>query len=271
LADYGHYPANAPVVIQIVTTFANRGTRLGVDTSSLRAIVTADLVDLGNYYLKKLIDNHDYSTPQVILFIAKNIELFGGNNASLLAEVSGALHFQLTMDVTASTVGLNDTINIEAKGQFPITISTSSTDGLEGNGTIYYVSGVNVLSSIPPLEESLAPGQSFAENCTLVLNACPDTGAMSAIFSFPPPGFGSPNETWDFPPPYGSVVAADLLGISSDCFSEFNTGGELGLIFNVPLQNGNAQAVNQTVSQQVNVSGTYVEDCTLQLTLQHTP
>jgi hypothetical protein len=271
LADYGSFPANAPVVIQVATAFVKQGRIYAVDTSILAAIANSDLVSLGNYYLNKLVNDHDYSSPPVIFFIAKNIELFGGNNSALIAGVSGALHFQLTIDVTASAVGLNDTVNIEANGQFPITISGASTDGLEGNGTIYYVSGDNFLSVIPAIEGTLAPGQSFSENCTLVLNACPDTGAMSAIFSFPPPGFGSQNETWQFPSPYGSLVITDLLGISGDCFSEYNTGGELGLIFNVPLQNGNAQAVNQTISQQVNVSGTYVENCSLQLTLQHTP
>jgi hypothetical protein len=267
LAEYGKFPANAPVVIQVTTAFVDQGRMYGVDTSILGAIAEGDLVDLGNYYLNKFINSHDYTLPEVIFFIAKNIELFGGDNGPLLAELGGALHFQLTMDVTASAVGLNNTINIEAKGQFPISISTTSTSDLQGSGTIYYVSGEYDLSIVPPIAGPLAPGQSFAENCSLFLNAC--GGAATATFDFPLPGFGSANETWEFPSPYGSLVAADLLGISGDCFSEFNDGVELE--FTVPLQNGNAQAVNQTVAQQVNVSGTYVEDCSLQLTLQHTP
>jgi hypothetical protein len=149
------------------------------------------------------------------------------------------------VDITASAIGLNDSINIEAKGQFPINFS-SLTSKLQGSGICYYMSGEYDLSIIPPVAGPLAPGQSFVESCTLILNACADTGATTATFIFPSPELGSPNEAWQFPPPYGSLVAADLLGISGACFSEFNTSD--GLAFTVTLQNGSAEAVNQTVA-----------------------
>ena len=268
LANYGHVPATVPVVTQVTIAFVKQGIKFGVDASLLNTEATADLVDLGNYYLTKFKTGHDYSLPQVILLVAKNILVFGGNNSQLIAETYGAINFQLTFDITANFTTPDDVEEIEASGQFPI--NYSSNTNLQGSGFCQYLSGqatTTVGGDVPPIIVNLAPGQSFFENCTLVLNACADTGATTATFTFS--GFGSTNETWLFPPPQGSTVEADLLGISGDCFSDHMTSG--GLAFTVTLQNGSAGAVNETVMGQADLGDGYLEDCSLQLTLQHKP
>jgi hypothetical protein len=70
-----------------------------------------------------------------------------------------------------------------------------------------------------------------------------------------------------------TIVANNLDGQSSYVFQNYQTtNGSAGYAFSftVPLQNGNPQAVNTTISQSV-LLGYSTLTATLVLTLQHVP
>ncbi len=269
---YGGNPTNVYPVSLVTLGVVKQAQLLEVAASAdLLTSVIADVNKAGRYYLNNLRTTHDYSMEKVIGNVAAVLLQLGGDPSPLLALVGGALKFQLTMDIMVNTESyvqgaLSGSTAEEASGQFPI--SLASVTNLQGSGTCQYLSGVITaypVSGFSGFSASLVPGQSFAENCILVLNACPGETAPTAMFTFPN-GFGSRSETYQCP--QGPLVSNQLLGTSSYVFEDDDGGA--GFSFLVPLQNGNAQAVNTTISEQRTL-GVANESSTLQLILQHTP
>jgi hypothetical protein len=269
---YGGNPTNIYPVSIVTLGVAKQAQLLNVPApADLLTSVIADVNKAGTYYLNNLRNNHDYSKITVVFSIAKVLVQLEGDPTSLLAGLGGALNFQLTMDVMANTESyvqgtLSGSTAEEASGQFAITFASNTN--LQGSGTCSYISGVVTaypMTGFSGFSASLVPGQSFAENCILVLNACPSETVPTAMFTFPN-GFGSRSETYQYP--QGPLVSNQLLGTSSYVFEDDDSSA--GFSFLVPLQNSNAQAVNTTISEQ-KALGAGNESSTLQLTLQHTP
>jgi hypothetical protein len=176
------------------------------------------------------------------------------------------------MDITTTTAtppqngGPGGSSSEEAQGQFQIT-ANSDLSSITGTGPINYVSGIGQGGG---LTSALAPGQSFTETSTLQLTDCPSLAAPTATLTFTP--FGSMNEMW-INSLGKSIVANNLDGQSSYVFLNYqktNGSAAYGFSFTVPLQDGNAQAVNTTISQST-LLGPSTLTATLVLTLQHTP
>jgi hypothetical protein len=275
---YGSDPAK----IGVVTIFANQILHQSelfevAPTPRFVAAIQALpglLNKAGTNYLNQLQSNHDYSAVAAVSAIAKDIQLLGGDNgysANLIQSLKQDLNFQLTMDITTTTEtpaqnGVpGGSSSDEAMGQFQIT--TNASPSLNGTGQINYVSGIEQGAG---LTDTLVSGQSFTETSTLKLTDCPSVAAPTATLTFTP--FGSLHEMW-INSLGNTITANNLDGQSSYVFQNYQTTNGFatyGFSFTVPLQNGNAEAVNTTISQSTNL-GYSTLTATLVLTLQHTP
>ncbi|MHB8523499.1 MAG: hypothetical protein ACYDH9_22450 [Limisphaerales bacterium] len=268
--DYGPEPNKFYAVCLVTLAEIKQAQTLGVPVPpAILPNLANDGISVANYYLNNLRNNHDYSAINVELTLVRILNLLGADTTSLLGNLDKDLTFQLTLDITGNadsgSPGNGDFIALEADGQFQITFAGN---GLQGIGTCKYLSGMNteMVTGTPNHSISIVPFQTFPENCILVLDCCPDDSVSTATFTFS--GFGSPTETWQFPPPLGPQVFPDLLGITGTCFASLKTAQ--GYSFSMPLQNGNAQAVNASITQKgSNIAQTLTS--TLQVVLQHTP
>jgi len=269
--NYGVVPNQFYPVCLVTLAMVRQAQLLGIPVPpTLLLNLANDGNTVANHYLNNLRNNHDYSGINVVFTLVKLLNFLGGDTTSLLAGLGKALTFQLTLDLTAdadssSAPGSGDSITLEANGTFQMTYAGNN---LQGSGTCNYVSGMNTVTvnGVRVYSVSIAPGQTFPENCTLVLDCCPGDSISTATFTFS--GFGSPTEAWLFPPPVGTEVLADLIGITDVCFASLKTSR--GFSFLMPLQNGNAQAVNASITEKgSNIAQS--ETSTLHLVLQHTP
>jgi hypothetical protein len=266
--EYGPYPESLYAVSIVTLAMTKQAAYFETPTPpTLLPNLYNDFNIVGNYYLGQLRNDHDYSAIHSITSVAKEMQLLGGDSSSLLASLGQALTFQLTLDIYANAVASgpesSDTITLEANGTFQLTFGESA---IQGSGTCNYLSGQNILeiNGENKLSVSIAPGQTFPETCTVNIQSCPDDFTETATFTFS--AFGSPTETWDFP--NGQQMVADLLGITGVCFASFQTSQ--GITISMPLQDGNAQAVNSSITEPGSIPG-QTETSTLQVTLQHTP
>ena len=272
---YGSDPTKLAVVTSVALKVVNWARFIGFNqVDNLLASPSAALVNGGNSTLDQLISNHQYSAASSIFPLAKAIEQVSGvSPASLLARLPGALSFQLTIDVKAtsqfaayiSTVS----IAIEAQGTYPIVFAANA---LKGSGTCNYLSGVDTVTTqgLPAQITDMETGQSFAETSTLTIQDCPPTGPGMATLTFFQ--LGSPSETWNFPPPEGTQQEADLSGICEAVYSTTGNYNGAGFSFTLPLQDGNAQAINFPVVASTQLpDGGPAEMATLTITLTHTP
>ena len=281
---YGGDPEALPIISVVCLQLLHQAQTLGVSLSqgstplafnfqnALANNLPADFHSAGLYYLNQLRYNHIYSAANSLLAVIHMMQDMGSNSQTtdLLAALPVNLIFQLTLDITATYDAyfggyLSDVISLEAKGTYQLTYSFGN---IKGSGTCNYLSGQNTeyQSNGHTTVVDIAPNQSFSESSTLVLNDCPTIVSPTALLTFT--GFGSATETWLNPPPAGNVIAADLRGISSAVFASEKT--DTGFSFLVPLQDGDAEAVNQTIIQtEQSPDGEVENECSLNMVLQH--
>ncbi len=245
-------------------------------TANILAELSAALVGGGNTMLNQLTVGHQYSAASSILPLIKVIRQAGGDPTRLLAEFPGAMSFQLTIDVVATSQFVDDISSVstatEARGMYPIMFDLSSSS-LQGNGTCDYLSGVDTetTTGLPDETGNIVPGQSFTVSSTLTFQDCPPMGAGMVTLTFSQ--LGSPDETWNFPPPEGTLQLGDML--NAICGFVYSTTGNYtspGFSFALPLQEGDAQAVNFPVIASGQLPGNGPsEEAALTITLTHTP
>ncbi len=224
--------------------------------------------DIRDSAVKQVHDNHLYSQQPVAL----GVETFRNTVMNIAPDTTGklqtkllkALTFQLSVDINlAAAQASGGTFSMEAQGD--TTVKAPSLT-LNGSGTMNYLSGTAIPSVGPP--GTLVPGQSFAENPTVVLTPCP--GTPTATISLD--RLGAATETWEVngypvasPGALQGTVIAVLL--ADGVILPANANGPWA--FTVPLLDGQAEAVNS--SFELPVTGGGGGTLTLNFTLAHTP
>lgn len=216
-----------------------------------------------DYYFDKLRNQHDYSMLGVLFGIQRDAVLLGADSGAddqFFNDLRKALTFKLTLDISYTVSGTcPQSESVEAKGDLTLATTNVYLGYLQGSGPIDYLSGSRCYDAV------LAPGQSFSDDVFLMLNAC--TKNPTALFSLVAYGaYENGGEVWQG----GGQVSSDMV-LAEGCSTVFGDNGYTGAYpFEVPLNNGQAEAVSATIDAS-DPPPLLPAEAKLTFILEHTP
>lgn len=211
-----------------------------------------------DFYFDKLRNDHDYSMFEVVVEAERTVELMDGPaDNQLLTELAKAMTFKLTVDITLN----GPSTKIEAKGDVTVLADPNFILPLTGSSTINGLPGYTYTCTVTQ--------DPYTENAHVDnWNLCPPTGqgqeTMDIILD--PIAGGTETTTCSG---HTIDVQSEIKQAATAVFSPYlvQSGTYAGMYsFTVPVHNGNAEAVNQTI-----VGSGSGGNVTLNLILEHTP